>query len=64
MAKAKKDGEFLHCYIKKEIIDQLNDFSEKTGYTKTVIVEKALKEFLEKNKEGSDWIDERNGSRR
>ena len=47
MAKAKKDGEYLHCYIKSDIMSTLNQYVEETGYSKTVVVEKALKLFLE-----------------
>ena len=51
MAKAKKDGEFLHCYIKSSIMNDLNKFCEDTGFSKTVAVEKALTHYLEINKE-------------
>lgn len=50
MAKPKKDGEYLHCYIKTDIISELNEYVESTGYSKTVVVEKALKLFLQNEK--------------
>lgn len=47
MAKAKKDGEFLHCYIRSNIMNELNKFCEDTGFSKTVAVEKALSQYLD-----------------
>ena len=56
MAKAKKDGDYLHCYIKSDIMTELNAYVEETGYSKTVAVEKAIRMFLDsqKPKENSD----------
>lgn len=51
MAKAKKDGEFLHCYIKSNIMNDLNKFCEDTGFSKTAAVEKALTQYLENDTE-------------
>lgn len=51
MAKAKKYGEFLHCYIKSNIMKDLNNFCEDTGLSKTVAVEKALTQYLEDEKQ-------------
>lgn len=51
MAKAKKDGEFLHCYIKSNIMNDLNKFCEDTGFSKTAAVEKALTQYLGDDKE-------------
>lgn len=51
MAKAKKDGEFLHCYIKSGIMNYLNKFCEDTGLSKTAAVEKALAQYLEDDKQ-------------
>lgn len=47
MAREKKDGKFLNCYIQKDIIEKLNVYSKETGISKTFIVEKALKEYLD-----------------
>lgn len=54
MAKAKKDGEYLHCYIKSDIMSKLNQYVDETGYSKTVVVEKALKQFLENNQKSKE----------
>lgn len=46
MARAKKDGQFLNCYIRKEIFDKLTQYSEETSIPKTAVVEKALEKYL------------------
>ncbi len=50
MAKAKKDGDYLHCYIKSDIMAELNVYVAETGYSKTVAVEKAIRMFLDSQK--------------
>ena len=49
MARAKKDGHFLNCYIKQELWDKITRYSEETRTPKTAIVEKALEDFFEVN---------------
>ncbi len=46
MAKPKKEGQFLNCYIRKEISDALTIYSDDTGIPKTRVVEKALEKYL------------------
>lgn len=46
MAKPKKEGQFLNCYIRKDISDALTTYSDDTGIPKTRIVEKALLKYL------------------
>ena len=50
MAKAKKVGDYLHCYIKSDIMADLNAYIDETGYSKTVVVEKAIRMFLDSQK--------------
>lgn len=50
MARQKKDGHFLNCYIRKDIWDEINEYSQKTFIPKTNIVEQALVEYFEKHK--------------
>lgn len=52
MARPKTRGELkaLNLNIKAEISDELNKYVEKTGITKTYMVEKALAEYFEKHK--------------
>ena len=48
MARAKKDGHFLNCYIEKELWDTIDKYSNETKIPKTAIVEIALKEYFKK----------------
>jgi hypothetical protein len=50
MARPKKNGQFLNCYIEKEIIEKLEDYSRETSVPKTAVVEKALMMYF-KSKE-------------
>lgn len=51
MARPKTRGDLkaLNLNIKAEISDKLNEYVEKTGITKTYMVEKALTEYFEKH---------------
>ena len=55
MAKAKKDGDYLHCYIKSDIMADLNAYVEETEYSKTVVVEKAIKCKVKSNRNICDF---------
>ena len=46
MARAKKGGQYFNCYLRKDILEQLSEYSDDTGIPKTVIVEKALEKYL------------------
>ncbi len=46
MARAKKDGQYFNCYLRKDILEQLSAYSNDTGIPKTAIVEKALEKYL------------------
>jgi len=46
MARAKKDGQFFTCYLRKDILDNLTLYSNETSIPKTAIVEKALEKYL------------------
>jgi len=47
MAKAKKDGEYLHCYIKADLMERLDKYLEESRLSKTVATEIALERFLD-----------------
>ena len=49
--KGKKDGKFLNCYIRSDVMEYLNKFCEETGFSKTTVVEKALLQYLDNDKE-------------
>ena len=46
MPQHKKDYKLLNCKLEKPIADQLEQFSEETGLSKTVAVERALKAYF------------------
>jgi len=48
MARAKKDGEFINCKIRQDIVDRLNQYVEESMISKTNIVERAIEEYLDK----------------
>ncbi len=48
MARAKKEGNFVNCKVRQEILDRLNDYADKSMIPKTSIVEKAIEEYLDK----------------
>lgn len=49
MARAKKDGHFLNCYIKQKVWEDLDRYSKNSMIPKTSLVEKALEEYLKKH---------------
>lgn len=50
MAKPKKEGKYLNCYIQKEIHDKLEETCKVTGQSKTIAVERAIEMYAEKMK--------------
>ena len=46
MVREKKNGKIFNCYLSSEIYDLLDEYSLKTGLTKTMITERALKQYL------------------
>ena len=51
MARIKKDGKFLNCYIRKDIFEKLELYCNDTSIPKTAVVEKALEQYLKNIKE-------------
>ena len=47
MARAKKDGQYINCYVEKEVVQILEQYCEETGLTKTVAIERILKKYFE-----------------
>lgn len=48
MPRAKKDGKYVNCYVKRELVDRLEAYSEKTLIPKTSVIEVALEQYLDK----------------
>ena len=47
MARAKKDGQYINCYVEKEVVETLEQYCEETGLTKTVAIERILSKFFD-----------------
>ena len=45
----KKHGEFVNVKVEQTLVDRLNRYAAETGFSKTVIVEKALGMYLDAN---------------
>lgn len=54
MARPKKDGVYINYYIKKDIKERLDNYSEEVGQTNTMAIERILKQFLDKYEEDKD----------
>ena len=48
MARQKKDGQFLNCYMRKDLYDRVETYCNETMIPKTAIVEKAVQEYMDK----------------
>lgn len=47
MGRPKKDAKYLNAYIERSIHEQLEEFCEKFGQSKTVATERALKMYMD-----------------
>ena len=50
MARESKNGRKVTYIIQKELLKELEEFCERTGRTKTKVVELALKKYLDEHK--------------
>lgn len=48
MSRVKKDARFLNMKLEREIYEQLVQFCEESGMTKTLATERILKQYFEK----------------
>lgn len=60
MGKQKKDGKSLNCVIEREVFEQLEDYCNEVGQTKTLAVERILKQYF-KDYYNSTKLRERDG---
>ena len=51
MPRAKKDSKNFACKFDREIFEKLEEFCKLSGQNKTIVVERAVKKYLEKNLE-------------
>lgn len=52
MARQKKLSKPLHCNLELEVNEMLENFCEDSGQPKTVAVERAIKEYVQKYSKG------------
>ena len=51
MSRAKKDAKNFACKFDREIFERLEEFCQISGQNKTLVVERAVKKYLDKNLE-------------
>ncbi len=51
MSREKKDSRGFSCKFDREIFEKLEEFCKLSGQNKTVVVERAVKKYLEENLE-------------
>ena len=47
MARAKKDGQHLNCYLDRELCERLKTYADDKGQTITTALERFLKNYFE-----------------
>lgn len=57
MPRQKKDGHYLNCYLDAQVYDTLCRYAEEAGQTKTLALERILKQFFEANGFGEEKIE-------
>lgn len=51
MGRPKKDGRDLNCFLRRDLFEQLEQYCDEMGQTKTMVIERALeKTFREHEK--------------
>lgn len=53
MGRPKKDGRDLNCFLRRDLFEQLEQYCDEMGQTKTIVIERALEKTFrehEKNK--------------
>ena len=49
MARPKKDGRYLNCYLENQVLIRLEKYCVDTGLTKTNAIERILSKFFDQN---------------
>ena len=50
MARSKKDGRYVNFYMSSDVFEMLEKFSEVSGLTKTMIMERAVRHYIDAQK--------------
>lgn len=48
MSRPKKDGHYINCYLDRNLYNRLEHYAEERGQSKTVAIERILKEHFDK----------------
>lgn len=59
MVRPKKDGQYVNFYMNCEVFEMLEKFSEGSGLTKTMIMERVVRQYIDAQKHGvsiSEWL--------
>ena len=54
MARPTKDSTPVNIKMDTEVFKMLEDYSKEAGQTKTIVIERAVKEYIEKHKKTND----------
>ena len=49
MPRQKKDGKYINIYMQRSLVEAVERYSKETMIPKTVILEKAVQEYLKRN---------------
>ena len=47
MSRPKKEGQYVNFYMDRSVFELLEQFSKETGLTKTVIMERAVQQYID-----------------
>lgn len=52
--RARKEGNFVNIKLKRDLATRLSSYTDRTGYTKTAVIENALQAYLDKEAHKND----------
>lgn len=58
MARPKKDGQGINCYLERSVYNMLEEHCERTGQSKTVAIERAIVMYVNAEKEKEKLVQE------
>lgn len=50
MGRPKKDGRDLNCFLRRDLFEQLEEYCDEMGQTKTMVIERALEKTFKEHK--------------
>lgn len=61
MARQKKDGQGINCYLERSVYNMLEEHCQRTGQSKTVAIERAIAMYVTAEKEKERLAEEAAG---